>query len=123
MQRILAAKTAIITGGSGVLGGAIAAHLAKCGCNVAILGRSLHKVEAQLKALAGMSKQVFGAPCDVTSEEDLKRFGTQVMDRFGSIDILVNGAGGNAAAATQQPGQQIFDLSLDAIKDVVDLNL
>ncbi len=123
MEMNVSGKTAIVTGGSGVLGGAMAEDLAQAGCQVVIIGRNPEKVNKQVETLTKYSDDILGIPCDVMSEDALQDAAAQVMERFGSIDILINGAGGNVPSATQQIDQTIFDVPLTGIKDAVDLNL
>lgn len=116
-------QTAVVTGGSGVLCGTMARALAQAGCRVAILGRTQSKVEAMVETIRGEGGQAIGVTADVLCEESVKEARDKVMDAFGRIDILVNGAGGNRPEATTNPEQTFFDLDIKAIGDVLNLNL
>ena len=60
---------------------------------------------------------------DVLNKEDIERAYSEIMERYGRIDVLINGAGGNMPGATIAPDKTIFDLDMKAFRDVVDLNL
>jgi len=114
--------TAVITGGSGHLGRAMAQGLAQAGARVAII--SLHaetsgKVAEAIKADGG---QAIGVACDVLDRASLERTRELVTENFGPIDILINAAGGNSPQATTSADTSFFDLDVRAIESVLDLN-
>ena len=116
-------KTAVVTGGTGVLGGAIAVGLAAAGANVAILGRKREagkEVQQKMGAKAANSEIFL---CDVLDRESLFEVGKTVQERFGHVDLLVNAAGGNNPKATTNPETKFFDLPTDALRWVFDLNM
>ena len=116
-------KTAVVTGGTGVLGGAIAVGLAAAGANVAILGRKREagkEVQQKMGAKAAKSEIFL---CDVLDRESLFEVGKTVQERFGHVDLLVNAAGGNNPKATTNPETKFFDLPTDALRWVFDLNM
>jgi len=115
-------KTAVITGGSGHLGRAMAQGLAEAGVNVVILGRHQEKAEAVASEIRSTDKQVIGLGCDVTRKEDIERVQAEVAARFGDVHILVNAAGGNSPGATTSPEQPFFALESEAINQVFALN-
>lgn len=115
-------STAVITGGGGVLGSAIARALACAGVRVAVL--SLHadssaKVVAAIEASGG---EAMGLACDVTDKAALEQARAEILQRFGSVHILINGAGGNQAAATTSAERSFFELDRQALADVFNLN-
>ena len=116
-------RVAIITGGSGVLGSAIAQSLAEAGVKVAILGRRQEKAEEVAAALRDAGGEAMACPADVLDADDLDLVRTEVLDAWGRIDILINGAGGNMPGATVGPDENVFDLSIEAFRNVTDLNL
>jgi len=118
----LEGKVAVITGGTGVLGGAIVHGLVDAGAKVAILGRSMAKVDAMVASLASNGHDAFGVQADVLNREALKSARDLVMEHYGHIDILVNMAGGNIPGATLAATQSFFDMDEKALRDVVDLN-
>lgn len=118
----LTGKTAVVTGGTGVLGGAMSKALAKAGANVAILGRSESKGQDKVQEITDEGGNALLLIADVLNHDQLIEARQKVLQEWGSIDILVNAAGGNMAKATVNPDQSIFDLSQEAIEKVVDVN-
>ena len=119
----LKGKVAIITGGAGVLGGAMAEGLAKAGAKVGILSRTQAKVDKKVKAIKKQGGKAIALVADVLDEKQLKAAKKKILKKWGSIDILVNSAGGNMKGATIMPEQNIFDLSMTDFTRVTDLNL
>jgi NAD(P)-dependent dehydrogenase (short-subunit alcohol dehydrogenase family) len=116
-------KTAIITGGTGVLGSAMAKGLADAGCNVVILGRRKEAGEEVVNEIKRNGGKAIAVQADVLSEQDLVNAKKLTLDTFGAIDILVNAAGGNMAGAVIPPDKNFFDLQMGEFEKVVDLNL
>ncbi len=115
-------STAVITGGSGVLGSVMALALAKAGVRVAIL--SLHSASSAkvVQAIQAEHGEAIGIACDVLQRTDLENACTEVLKTFGPIDILINAAGGNSPQATTSADVSFFDLDIRAIESVLDLN-
>ena len=116
-------KSVIVTGGAGVLGGEISCALAKHGANVAILDREPEMADRWSGRLEDSSGQVMVEYCDVLDKDVIDKAVARVLDRFGKIDCLVNGAGGNNPKATTSAQLPFFDLPLDAMRFVFDLNI
>lgn len=110
-------RTAVVTGGSGVLCSQMARALAACGARVAILGRSLDKGLRVAEEIGGHA-QAFAA--DVTDLDSLQQARADILARFGPVDILINGAGGNRAEATTEDEQ--FDPAQAALRDFFQLD-
>ncbi|MBV6654132.1 MAG: SDR family NAD(P)-dependent oxidoreductase, partial [Mameliella sp.] len=104
----LSGSVAIITGGSGVLGGAMALGLSELGCKLAILGRTASKVTDRAAFLQEKGFEAIGLVADVLDRESLETSKQEILDKWGRIDILINAAGGNKAGAVIQPDQEIF---------------
>jgi NAD(P)-dependent dehydrogenase (short-subunit alcohol dehydrogenase family) len=115
-------RAIVITGGTGVLCGAMAKALVGCGANVAILARSVEKGEALLAEISGPGRAIIVAG-DVLKPETLRQAAINVMKEFGRIDALINGAGGNNPQATTRPDLTFFDLPEEAFRYVFDLNM
>ena len=116
-------KVAIITGGTGVLGGSMAKSLATAGAKIVVVGR--RSVEAE-KLAAHINKErgeAIGIAADVLIEEQLIAVKDKTLNLWGRIDILINGAGGNMPGATIAADQTIFDLSMNDFGKVAELNL
>ena len=120
MSSSLESKVAVLTGGGGVLCGTLATALAREGAQVAILDIDIHKAR-QSASLAG--EGAWPIQVDVTDAQSVAKAATQLRSQFGKIDILINGAGGNRPKATTGPDLEFFDLSPEAIREVMDLNL
>jgi NAD(P)-dependent dehydrogenase (short-subunit alcohol dehydrogenase family) len=118
----LSGKVTVITGAGGVLCGTMAKALAKAGAKVAVLDlmkEAAVKVADDIKANRG---KAIAVKCDVLKKDSLEAAKEKVNAEFGKIDILINGAGGNKKEATTSPDLPFFDLPLDAIRFVFDLN-
>ena len=112
-----------ITGGTGVLGRAIAKYLALHGANVIILGR---KEDVGAAIVADIQKD--GGECeflktDVMNQEVVQQNCDYIIGKYGRIDTLLNAAGGNMKGATITPEQTFFDLEAKQFQTVLDLNL
>jgi NAD(P)-dependent dehydrogenase (short-subunit alcohol dehydrogenase family) len=113
-------KTAVVTGGAGVLCDAMCHILAEAGVRVAVLDLRLEPAEA---LAANLGNGSIGVACNVLDKESIESAAKQVLKSFGRVDILINGAGGNKPQATTNPEQSFFDLPADAVRWVFDLNL
>lgn len=116
-------KVAIITGGAGALGGAIAKGLALAGIKVVILGRTQETITSKVKEIESLGGTVLGVAADVLNKASLINAKDKVIDVYGKIDILINAAGGNMKGATIQPDEDFFGMEMDAFDKVTDLNL
>lgn len=118
----LTGKVAVITGAGGVLCGTMAKAMAKAGAKVAVLDLSegaAKKVVDDIKADKGKAVAVV---CDVLDKKSLESAKEKINRELGKVDILINGAGGNKKEATTSPELPFFDLPLDAIRFVFELN-
>ncbi|HKX19660.1 MAG TPA: SDR family oxidoreductase [bacterium] len=119
----LRGRVAVVTGGSGVLGSAMARGLSSAGVRVAILGRRLERAQAGVGQLEASGGEAIPVAADVLDPAGLERARDAVVARWGRIDILVNVAGGNLPQATLANGGSVFDLPVEAWRTAVDLNL
>jgi len=117
-------RTVLVTGGAGVLGSEIACALVGLNANVVLLDRDQELAQKVIerfpKVVKGRGVRVFG---DVLKVETLQQANETIQAEFGAVDILINGAGGNHPSATTKPDLSFFDLPLDALRHVGDLNL
>jgi NAD(P)-dependent dehydrogenase (short-subunit alcohol dehydrogenase family) len=119
----LSGEVAVVIGGTGVLGGALAEGLAAAGASVAVVGRNAERGEARAAAIrAGGAKAMFAA-ADAVNRDDLKAAHDAIRAAFGQPTILLNAAGGNDPKATVTDTNKFEDLSLDAWRGNFDLNL
>ncbi|HZT68758.1 MAG TPA: SDR family oxidoreductase [Terriglobia bacterium] len=116
-------KTVAITGGAGVLGGEIAQALVGCGANVAILDLNLAPAEGILKKLGSRAGRAMTVKTNVLDVDSVRQASQAVLEKFGTVDCLVNAAGGNKPQATTSADLSFFDLPADALRWVFDLNI
>lgn len=116
-------KVIVITGGSGVLGASMVEYLASHGAKVAVLARNKEKGDALVESVRSKGGEAVFFQTDVTDEAVLKQNAEDIIAKYGKIDVLINGAGGNMPGATIGPKNTIFDLKMDDFRKVVDLNL
>lgn len=124
-------KVVVVTGGSGVLCGAMAKHLASQGAKVVIIGRSQQKLDAVAQDVEKSGGEILPLSADVLDEGALNKVHAEVLSHFGKCDVLINGAGGNHPDATTastkfeaetKAGKGFFDLDFKAVGQVFDLN-
>ncbi len=118
----LKGKVAIVTGGNGVLGGAIAKGFAAQGAKVGIMGRTEATVQEKVEEINATSGEAFPLVADVLDRDQLEACKDSILQEYGKIDILVNAAGGNVKGAVITPDQTIFDLNLNDFDKVNNLN-
>ena len=115
-------KVAVVTGAAGTICSQIAKDLASLGITVALVGRTLdklQKVQEQITAAGGKAKAY---ACDVTNQEEVERLAKNVISDFGGCDFLINGAGGNNSKATPKiPQFDPRELDEDRPEDLVGL--
>ena len=122
-------RIAVVTGGSGTLGLAMARALGGAGVGVVLLARGAEGLARAVDALAAEGALAHGIACDVLDEAAVEAAAAEALawaERTvgeARVDILVNAAGGNRAGATVMPDADFADVSLDDLRGVVDLNL
>ncbi len=116
-------RTIVVTGGAGILGGEIAQALVGCGANVAILDLNLDSAKGILEKMGPRSSQVITVKTNVLDTESLRQASQAVLEKFGTVDCLVNAAGGNKPQATTSADLSFFNLPADALRWVFDLNI
>lgn len=119
----LSGKTAVVTGGTGVLGSAMAQGLAEAGANTVVIGRRPEAGDVVVESIRAKGGKAIFVQADVLNEKNLLTAKERILAEFGSIDILVNSAGGNLPGAVIMPEQNFFDLKMEEFQKVVDLNL
>ena len=119
----LEGKVAVVTGGTGVLGGAMALGLARAGAKVAVIGRRRAQAQAIVAAIAAAGGAGLALSADVLVRDQLEQARTCLLDAWDGIDILVNAAGGNLPSAALPPGESFFNLPVEGMDPVIALNL
>jgi|SRR5579863_10003506 len=114
--------TAVITGGSGELGKAMSMALARAGVRVAIVSLHAESSNRVAEAIRAEGGEAVGIACDVLNRTEVEQTLEQVTATFGPVDILINGAGGNKPQATTSAERSFFDLDMQSIQAVFDIN-
>jgi NAD(P)-dependent dehydrogenase (short-subunit alcohol dehydrogenase family) len=119
----LTGKVAVVTGATGVLCSEMCHGLAEAGATVVAIARNQEKIDSLAAALREKGGQATGLSADVLDKISLDEAAAHVLNEYGNVDILLNGAGGNRPDATTLPGERsFFDLPPDAMRWVFDLN-
>ena len=132
MKVDLNGKTAVVTGGSGVLCSEMARALAENGARVAVLARRMEAVQAVADEINAAGGQALAVTCDVLDKASLETACEKIEKALGPADILVNGAGGNRPEATtsiethaevEEPDERsFFDLTPEGVNGTMELN-
>jgi len=118
----LEGKVAALTGGGGVLCGTMAEALGKLGVKCALLDIFEDKAQAVADQVKEAGGEAIAIKCDVLDKSSCEAAAQSVVEAFGTVDILINGAGGNKKEATTSPEMSFFDLPADAFQWVFNLN-
>jgi glucose 1-dehydrogenase len=114
---LLKGQTALVTGGSSGIGAAIALHLAACGASVVVNYHSEAEAAQKIvEQIAAANGEALAIGANVSREDEVKNMFAQMLDRFGTIDILVSNSGIQKDAA-------FVDMSLDDWNKVIETNL
>ncbi len=114
---------AVVIGGTGGLGGAMADALAAQGAKVAVVGRSAERGAERVAAIEKLGGTAIFQAADALQSESLQAACQSIEAQLGPVTVLVNAAGGNKPDATLPPGSDFCKLPIQAWKDVFDLNL
>jgi NAD(P)-dependent dehydrogenase (short-subunit alcohol dehydrogenase family) len=119
----LSGEVAVVLGGTGVLGGAMAEALAGAGARVAVAGRSEERGTACVRRIEAADGKAMFVSADAMSLDSLAKCRDAIRKEWGEVTVLVNGAGGNKPDGTVAPGGDFCKLTLTGWQDVFDLNL
>lgn len=126
----LTGRVALVTGGSGGIGGMFCRALAACGAKVIVLGRNLARCEQVAGEIVAGGGEADALSADVTDEQAMLRVKEEIKRRYGRLNILINAAGGNVRSATVPQEQMAdggettyFDMPAADIQKEIDLNL
>lgn len=118
-------RVAVMTGACGILGTTIVKYFAAQGAKVVLL--DLERAADLGNGIVAEIGAAGGEACflatNVLDKAVLEQNYSQIIERYGRIDILLNAAGGNMPSATVAPDKTIFDLDVEAVKKVIELNL
>ncbi len=118
----LEGQVAAVTGGGGVLCGAMCRALAQAGAQVGVLDLSYEGAQQVVRDIRAGGGDAMAIPCDVLERESVEHAAAKLLEAYGRVDILINGAGGNKKEATTTQEMPFFDLPAEAVRWVVDLN-
>lgn len=116
-------QTAVVIGGTGVLGGAMAMALAAKGARVAVVGRSEERGQERVRAIEEQGGTALFQSADALDRDSLTTARDAIDQKLGPVSVLVNAAGGNRPDATLPPGSDFCQLPREAWQGVFDLNL
>jgi len=117
-------RTAVITGGAGIIGGEMACALVGCCANVAILDRAPELADRLIDRFEGGPGKAIVVYADVLKPDTLHKAEQVIQTEFNSsVHMLINAAGGNNPNATTSEELPFFDLPEEALRFVFDLNL
>lgn len=119
----LKGKVIVVTGGTGIIGYSFIKSIVSAGGIVGILGRNEKIAHQRVQEIQDKGGSAIALLADVTNEAQLLLARDKMLDAFGRIDGLVNAAGGNIPDAVVQPDQDIFSLNINALEQVMQLNL
>lgn len=119
----LEGEIAVVMGGTGVLGGAVAEALAAAGASVAIVGRNAERGTERVRRIDADGGQAMFQAGDALDRAALVQVRDAVAKRFGPVSVLVNAAGGNRSDAILPPGADFCRLPMTAWQSVFDLNI
>lgn len=119
----LSGEVAVVLGGTGVLGGALAEGLAASGASVAVLGRNAERGEARAAAIRGAGGTAIYAEADASKRTSLEIALAKVTHELGSPTVLVNAAGGNDPKVTVTEALAVENIQIQDWVSAFDLNL
>jgi NAD(P)-dependent dehydrogenase (short-subunit alcohol dehydrogenase family) len=119
----LEGKVAAMTGAGGVLIGGMAMELARRGVRIAVMDRAVDAAHAIVEGIRAEGGEADAIICDVLKKDSLEEACACLINTYGRLDILVNGAGGNKKEASTSPDLPFFDIPVDALRFVMELNL
>ena len=116
-------KVIIVSGGTGILGGAFVKAIAEQQAKVVIIGRNEQLGNLRVSEINNNGGNAIFIAADVLDETQLKNAREKIIATYGRIDGLVNAAGGNIPAGVLPPERDVFDLNIEGVKSAMGLNL
>ena len=115
----LKGKVIIVTGGTGILGGAFINGIVSAGGAVGNLGRNAKLANERADEINKAGGNALALIADVLKQDELIAAREKAMAHFGKIDGLVNAAGGNMPEGVVQPGDSVFHMNLEGLQQVM----
>jgi NAD(P)-dependent dehydrogenase (short-subunit alcohol dehydrogenase family) len=109
----LAGQVAVVTGGTGALGGALCQGLARAGAHVIVAGRNQERGEARVELIAGAGGKASFLPVEVADRKSVQGLLDATLTSHGRVDILINGAGVNSASSYLEVTDEDWDYVID----------
>lgn len=122
-QFSLKGQVIVVTGGTGILGKSFVKALAEAGAKVVIIGRNQERADERVKLVETLGGEGLAIVADVLSESEMIAARDKIIEKWGTIDGLVNAAGGNIPGATIGPDQNLFDSKIEDTLKAIELNL
>lgn len=119
----LSERVVVVTGGTGVLGKNFVKAIAEAGAKVCIIGRDLSKAIERAKLVEDLGSEALALSADVLDERSMELACKAVLEKWGTVDALVNAAGGNIPGATIGPDQDLFASNIQDTIKAIELNL
>ncbi len=116
-------KSVVITGGAGVLCSQMALALAQAGAKVCILDLKIKAARSLCNRINSDGFTAIAKKTNLLKKEQIQDALKMIINKFGSIDVLINGAGGNKKEATVSKDKTFFDIDARALQQIIDLNL
>jgi NAD(P)-dependent dehydrogenase (short-subunit alcohol dehydrogenase family) len=116
-------KVIVVTGGTGILGGSFVKGIADAGGIPIILGRNAEVAKQRANEINTAGGKAFAVTADVLDEASLIIAKDSILEKYGTIDGLVNGAGGNMPEGVLQPEADIFSMNIEGMKKAMVLNV
>jgi len=116
-------KVIVVTGGTGILGKSFVKALAQAGAKVCVMGRNQQKVDERVQLAKDHGSEAIGVLADVMDEQSVIAAKNEILEKFGTIDGLINAVGGNIPGATIGPDDSIFDNKITDTIKAIELNL
>jgi len=115
-ENILSGRVAFVTGGGTGITGGVARALAEHGARVALVSRKMEHLEPAAEKINAGGGEAIAVAADVRQPEEVERAIAQTVERFGQLDIVINGAAGNFLCKPEE-------LSPNGFGTVVDIDL
>jgi NAD(P)-dependent dehydrogenase (short-subunit alcohol dehydrogenase family) len=119
----LQGKAIVITGGAGILCSAIAKYLASQGARICIVDYDKPRTGELVKEIEAKGGFALPVCANVLDKNEMQQAFGFAIEKMGRVDVLINGAGGNKKEATTSDDLSFFDIPVEAIRWVFDLNL